>query len=286
MKNTSLLLIQILTLTAAAPAAFAAGTSSNSNATPSGTPANSVSSGDASSSSDGSAESPSVERVNVESIKQKYWARGDAAELGVVQNRTYSKDHKFEIGVFGGFVTTDPFINVKNTGFQFGYHWSEYISTHFVYWHDYVSPSSALETFQDTIGATTNYNPPRNYYGGEVEGSILYGKLSLMGKKIIYYDLHLIGGVGLMNTDNGTYFTPDIGIGQQVYLTKSIALRLDYRLMTYHEAIKEEVIISRLGQIDGYRQNWTNAITIGFDFLFGGGSSQDSSRDAAKGGYR
>lgn len=231
-------------------------------------------------------ETPSVERASVESIKQKYWARGDENELGVVQNRTYSKDKKFEFGVYGGFITTDPFINVKNVGFQTGYHFSEYISAHFLYWHNYVAPSSALNTFQETVGATTNYNPPRNYYGSEIEASILYGKLSLLGKKIIYYDFHLIGGVGLMNTDNGNYVTPSVGLGQQVYITKSVALRIDYRLMAYHEAIYEKVITPKLGQLDGYRVNWTNAITIGFDILFGPGAKQDLSRDASKGGAR
>ncbi|HTL13265.1 MAG TPA: hypothetical protein VL588_12295, partial [Bdellovibrionota bacterium] len=32
--------------------------------------------------------------VAVDSIKEKYWARGDQTEIGVVQNRMYSKTHK------------------------------------------------------------------------------------------------------------------------------------------------------------------------------------------------
>jgi outer membrane beta-barrel protein len=225
-----------------------------------------------------------AERVNVESIKERYWARGDENELGVVQNRTYTKAGKFELGVFGGFVTTDPFLNVKNLGFSFGYHFNEYISAHFVYFHDYPTASSALQTFEQTEGATANTNPPRNYYGGELQASILYGKLSLVGKKIIYYDMHLTAGVGLTNTDNGNYVTPSVGVGQQIFLTKSLALNIDYRLMAYHEAIYEKVITSELGQLDGYRMNWTNVFSIGVEFLFGPGAKQNLSRDASKGG--
>src|SRR4051812_6211150 len=54
-----------------------------------------------------------AERVNVESIKQKYWARGEESELGVVQNRLYSKEHKVEIAGFYGFLGSDPFLNTS-----------------------------------------------------------------------------------------------------------------------------------------------------------------------------
>src|SRR5476649_915658 len=57
-----------------------------------------------------------AEHVNVENIKSKYWARGDESELGVVQNRLYSKEHKIEVGVFGGVVATDPFLQVNSVG--------------------------------------------------------------------------------------------------------------------------------------------------------------------------
>jgi outer membrane beta-barrel protein len=274
MKKTSLLIFPLVTLASLVSNAAMA---DNSQQQPQ--PAQNLQTG--TSPDDANA---TAERVNVESIKERYWARGDANELGVVQNRTYSKDKKFEFGLYGGFVTTDPFLNVKNVGGQFGYHFSEYISAHLLYWHDYPTSSSALVTFQQTEGATANTNPPRNYYGGEIEGSILYGKLSLVGQKIIYYDMHLIGGVGMMNTDNGNFVTPNVGIGQQIYINKNLALRIDYRLMAYHEAIYEKVITPELGQLDGYRWNWTNAITIGFDILFGPGAKQNLSRDASKGG--
>src|SRR5882724_4686107 len=72
------------------------------------------------------------ERVNVENIKQKYWARGDESELGVVQNRLYSKAGKFELALFGGLLSTDPFLNVTALGGSLGYHFSEYVSFHAV----------------------------------------------------------------------------------------------------------------------------------------------------------
>src|SRR4051812_5711745 len=78
------------------------------------------------------------EKVNVESIKEKYWARGDESELGVVQNRLYSKEHKFEFGVFGGSVSTDPFLSVHALGASMAYHFTEYFAAQIEGWHDFV----------------------------------------------------------------------------------------------------------------------------------------------------
>lgn len=212
----------------------------------------------------------SAEKVNVDSIKEKYWARGDQSEMGVIQNRTYTKDGKWELGVFGGAILTDPFLNVNNYGFNLGYHFSEYFSLSALAWRSSASNSSALNTFVSTEGVSTNYNKPLGYYGIEARGSFLYGKLSLLGNSIIYYDMHLLGGLGLTDTVNGQYITPDIGLGQQVYLSKVVSIRLDYRFMYYHEAIKQDVIIQQLGQVVGHRSNFSNVITLGVSFMFGG----------------
>jgi outer membrane beta-barrel protein len=216
-----------------------------------------------------------AERVNVENIKEKYWARGDETEMGVVQNRAYSKDRKWELGVYGGAVLTDPFLNVSNLGFNLGYHFSEYFELRGNFWKEFAGYSSALNTFYDTKGGVVNYNEPKAYYGGEAVGSLLYGKLSVLGKSIIYFDLHVLGGLGLTNTENGTYFTPHIGLGQQVYVSKSVSLSLDYRLMFYHEQITERTIPTQKGQVVGSRNNFSNVITFGANFMFGGPKEKD-----------
>ncbi|MGK5084937.1 outer membrane beta-barrel domain-containing protein [Bdellovibrionota bacterium FG-1] len=214
------------------------------------------------------------ERVNVEDIKQKYWARGDENELGVVQNRIYSKDKKFEFGIFGGFVTTDPFLNVNNIGASLGFHFNEYFGLNVVGFKDLVRPSSALDYLRNPypvgLGTDNSTNEPRWYLGSELQASIIYGKLSVIGKAIIHYDLHFLAGAGLTQTESGRNFTPEIGIGQQFFLTRVISLRADYRLMRYNEAILQKAgsPSSPNGTPLGDRTNWTNSITIGLDFLF------------------
>lgn len=221
-------------------------------------------------------ESDAIERVNVDTIREKYWARGEESELGVVQSRLYSKARKFELGAYGGLVFSDPFLSIQSAGLTAGYHFTEYFSLHVMGYKDFVGKSSALTTFEETVKATstlhatTQNNPPRYFLGAEAMGSILYGKLSLLGQAIIYYDFHLLGGLGIRNTESGSYLAPLVGIGQQVYLSQAFSLRLDYRLMAYREQLVEKVITTRLGESIGHRINYSNLLTLGVTFLFGG----------------
>lgn len=214
------------------------------------------------------------EKVNVDSIREKYWARGNESELGVVQNRLYSKERKFEFGTFVGLLSSDPFLSVRSTGLSLGYHFSEYLSVHAFGWKAQWSPSTALQTFQEIMGATTNFNAPLAFYGAEGSASLLYGKLSLVGQAIIYYDMHVSAGAGITSTESGSNFTPHFGLGQQIYLSQVASLRLDYRVMHYRERIIEKVVDALRGTERGTRTNWTHSISLGITFLIGSGVQQ------------
>ena len=209
-------------------------------------------------------------QIDVSNIREKYWAKGDKASMGVVQNRLFSKAGKFQLGLLGGITFSDPFLSVNTLGLNFGYHFNEYLGASLVAWKHFVGPSSALESFRASSGATANTNEPRVYVGAEMSGSLLYGKLSVLGASIIYFDLHVDGGIGATVTETGTYFTPSVGLGQRFYITQNFSLRLDYRLMFYEETIVEKVIPTRLGQPIGVRSNFSNNVTLGVDFMFGG----------------
>lgn len=208
-----------------------------------------------------------AEQVSVDSIKEKYWARGNETELGVVQNRTFSKKGKLEFSSYLGAIYSDPFLDTKAVGFSIGYHFSEYLSAHLISLKDLVNPSSALNYFESKMGSTVNSNIPRYYVGLEGMGSIFYGKLSVLGKSIIYYDFYFLAGGGNTNTESGNYITPSIGFGQRFYLNKTFSVRLDYRLMYYHETVLEKVIPTLMGQSDGVRDNWNNTILFGISIM-------------------
>lgn len=207
------------------------------------------------------------EAVDVSKIQEKYWAQGKESELGVVQNRRYTLARKFQIGLYGGNLSSDPFLSVHHYGLSAGYHFSSLFSLHALYWKAAVSPSQALKTLEATPGATTaNTNLPKGFYGLEGDFNLLYGKVSLLGKSIIYVDLFLLGGAGVTQTETGDNLTPFVGLGQKIHLNQHMALHLDYRIMRYNEVIKSKG--TNRGAIVGERVNTTDAITLGIDFMF------------------
>ena len=63
--------------------------------------------------------------ADVEQIQEKYWARGEESEIGVVQNRLYTNKKKFEFGLNLGAVSSDPFLVNTSLSATLGYHFSE-----------------------------------------------------------------------------------------------------------------------------------------------------------------
>jgi outer membrane beta-barrel protein len=216
-------------------------------------------------------DSPSAfegEQINIDAIKERYWARGEESEIGVVQNRLYRKERKIEISLFGGSSSTDPFLSVRELGVSLGYHLNEYWAINAVYMRSFSSDSSASTAFQSKLGGERPpVDPPKGYIGGEVQFSPLYGKLSLLGQKIIYYDLHLLAGGGVRQASYGNYAAGMVGVGQQIYLAKWLALRVDYRFLIYKD--NPRIVLASGGvRNQEERTNYSHSVILGFSFLF------------------
>lgn len=210
---------------------------------------------------------PSGEKLNVQGIKEKYWAKGDENELRVVRNRLYTKEGKFTLGAFVGRISQDPFLDINNVGANVLYHISEYFSLGVTGWRSIVRASSALEEFERQQRTTVNNNHPKSYIGAEVTYSPLYGKLSLLGEAIIYFDIFVIGGLGRTDTEAGSYITPTLGIGQQVYLTQNIGLKLDYRTQYYKEDTLQKAPVATYLQKVGERTVFNHVLTLGLTLM-------------------
>jgi outer membrane beta-barrel protein len=211
-------------------------------------------------------------KVSIDQLKKQYWNQG--GELDVVQNRIYTKANKWELGLFGGFVSTDPFLNVKSLGGSVGYYLSETFSIRALGWKDFSSNSQALQILEHDTQRTANTNIPSWFAGGEAGLDIIYGKLALFGRHIMYYDLHAYLGLGETGTEVGTLFTQMGGLGQQIFFSQTLSLRLDWRLMHYREApkVKAPPVAGTddppLGSSLETRSNFTNVVMLGVGFLF------------------
>jgi outer membrane beta-barrel protein len=208
--------------------------------------------------------SPDGEAVDVSKVTQKYWAQGKDTELGVVQNRKYTSEHRLELDLFTGTVSTDPFLSVHHYGGSLGYYFSQYFSAHATAWKDSVSNSDAYNSFKaQTSNASVDLNRPKSFYGLELNENFLYGKASLLGNAIIYVDIYALGGAGVTATDSGSYFTPFLGLGQKIHINQWLALDLNYRVMFFNETIP-----SATGGAGHERSNTTDVVTLGLCLFY------------------
>jgi outer membrane beta-barrel protein len=209
------------------------------------------------------------QKADVEAVKERYWSKMDDSETGVVQNRLYTKSGKLELGLFGGSIDADPFLDVFTVGGSVGYHFNEFFAVHALGWKSYSSPSSAYDRIPGGVGTSTN--ELNAFYGAELAWSPIYGKLSVLGKSIVYYDFHLLGGAGITSSQTGNYLTGIIGVGQQIYLGERVSLKVDYRLMPFREDIVDEISAGGTrGQVIQNRTTMSNVFTLGLTFLIGG----------------
>lgn len=210
---------------------------------------------------------PTPRDVEVNTVKEAYWNRTSEGDIEVVQNRKFSKARRLSLLAGVGTVSADPFLAVKSIGGELSYHFTEAFAVAAVYRKFIVSNSSYLDELQSGLvtgtSSTANTNRPNAFYGGEIEWSPLYGKISLSGTSIVHYDAHVLLGAGITDTESGKYFTPTIGFGPQFYLTSAVALRLDYRLGIYKETIPERVLNTRPNA--GERTNYSHQVALGLE---------------------
>lgn len=210
-----------------------------------------------------------AERVDLKAIQKDYWANQQSSEVEAVQNRLYTKSGKFELGLFGGTVTTDPFLAVRSYGATVGYYLSEFIGVRALYFKDSVGYSSAHDTLTTSNNITANTNFPRDFKGGEISFNPLYGKLSLMGKGIVYGDMFLLAGGGVRGTESGQNTTATVGLGAQLYVSRFFSLKLDYRVLYFRERVLQKYPVASAGTDLGTRTELSSMVTLGLTFLFG-----------------
>ena len=208
------------------------------------------------------------EIVEIEKVKEKYWAQGEESQLGVVQNRLYSKEGKLQIGLLAGRAINDPFLSVTPLGLNVSYNFTEFWGASLVGWDYRVGPSNALNVLRNE-GKESNSITPENYFGAEATGSFLYGKLSLLGQSIIYYDMHFLGGLGVTKTENDTASpTLSVGLGQRFYISQSWSLRMDYRVQTYEATEVERQVTTKIGRVNGIIRQWNHVVGLEINYMF------------------
>ena len=220
------------------------------------------------------APSGTAQKLDVNTLKQRYWNQGEA-NLRVVQNRMFTKAGRLNIEPLAGVYSNDPFLSSISYGGTLGFNFSETFAIQALYWRVSNKDSPAVQALVDAEedagapGFGPNYNPVKSVLGGELSFGLLYGKLSLLGASILHFDFFLLGGGGIVQANNGNSVAFWPGVGQQIYLAKWVALRVDYRMLIYSEQVKELNRPATLGKVLNTRTAFAGAFNLGFNlYLF------------------
>lgn len=186
----------------------------------------------------------------------------------VVQNRFFLKAERFEIAPLVGYVPNNPFVKRYIGGAIAAYHVSETFAVEGALMYAPDLGVNDLKGLTDTLvqiaeegGSGVGFQQPldKMVLGATFNArwTPIYGKINLIGERVLNFDLYGTGGVGVLSiagyyaryddgrasqglspaalTERGNSAKPavNLGIGFDFFLTGSVALKLDTRNLLY-----------------------------------------------------
>jgi outer membrane beta-barrel protein len=155
-----------------------------------------------------------------------------------VKSRNVVTEKRIEIGFSGGYALTEPFYNPLSYGLSASYHFTE---THgfnllgLMYAGGLSDYGKQLNPPpKSTNSVNLQYAPqPKYFILPSYQFTGYYGKLSFTKNYVM--NTHLFGllGLGMIGIGDVTKPLFSVGIGQKFYFNKSLALRVDLRMLLY-----------------------------------------------------
>lgn len=149
---------------------------------------------------------------------------------------------RIEAGVGGGLEIDEPFYNDVIYNVHAGYHFSDLhgVSVDGIYWTPGLSSYGNQLKGDSTLtdGTHTHWDAskaPHALWGvlGNYEFTAYYGKISITKQTVMNLNLFFYGGFLYINMAGYNSFGGDVGFGQNFFITPSVAVRLDLRMLIY-----------------------------------------------------
>ena len=179
----------------------------------------------------------------------------------VVQNRFFLKEGRYEITAAGGYVPNNPMVT-RLAGSLFGaYHINEKFAGEFAFMYFPDLGSNDLKGLTQKLVEIANNRSNQSNFEQPVEKMLLdasfaarwspiYGKINLIGENVLNFDFYFTGGLGMISSkkyyaysDNEvislrysgrtTHVPLNAGLGLNIFLNQSLALKLDARSFIY-----------------------------------------------------
>lgn len=214
-----------------------------------------------------------TDKVDISDIENKYWAPKDT-DFSVVQNRTYTKEGRFALALQGGLILNDNYSDGMTYGGTANYFFSERYgieATYMVADLEDNDPTKQLVEFGG--GVYPDFGRMTNYYGIGFNWVPFYAKMSMMGKKILYFDMAFTPAIGIMEYDQITQNSKiaksamayGFDVTQYFFLSRNFSLRLDLRNRWFKEDVAKYYTSGGLQE----GQTFRNKSTYNMQLIFG-----------------
>jgi outer membrane beta-barrel protein len=151
-------------------------------------------------------------------------------EISVIQKRFLPKTERFEI--FGALtnVVNDPWFNLVGMDLRFGYHFTEAWSLELQGISVQSSSRESAKALREKHGVgTESLVSVKGYTGLSAVWTPIYGKMGMLDKKIVPFDMYFALGGGSTQLESGTGGTTiHLGTGQVFALSKAWGFRWDF----------------------------------------------------------
>lgn len=186
------------------------------------------------------------EKVDISDLENKYWAPKDT-DFSVVQNRTYTKEKRFFLSLQYGIPVNDQYSTGNLYGFTGNYFFSERHGIQVQYIRADEHPNQSVSDLATNFSSGVYPDHGRKNSSISVGYNFVpfYSKMSVMGKKIMYFDMAITPTLGNTmytqmkksgNSDqNG--LTYGVDITQFFFFTNYIAARVDWKNSWYTQKV-------------------------------------------------
>jgi outer membrane beta-barrel protein len=186
------------------------------------------------------------DKVDLKKLEDKYWSAKDD-EYGVIQNRTFAKTGKFYLSAVYGPLLNDQFAKSRATGGMLGYYLTEDFGIELSYLA-YDSKRNDNVNGILALGGSPSYNMLKGNKSVSLTYTPFYAKMAFMNKAILYFDMGFTLGAGMTDYEaqkvvgtgvevsaNEMKSAPhiEIGVMQQLFLSKNFAFRVDIKNTFY-----------------------------------------------------
>lgn len=183
------------------------------------------------------------EKLDVSDIERKYWAAKDS-DFTVVQNRLFSKANRWALSLGYGMLINESWADGPTYSAKLNRYFSERYGAELSFSSTDSADNKATERLS-TQGGKPNHGQIKNFYGVAFNWIPFYAKMSLLDYKILYFDMSISPGVGIMQyeqqrEEGGTMKTAPaltLDVTQHFFLNKWVALRFDYKNRWFQEEV-------------------------------------------------